>query len=103
MKNLVIAAVLGLSALTALPAAAQVDAHRENQQDRIQQGVRSGELTRGETRRLENQQRSIARQEHRMRSRNGGYLTPRQRARLEERQARASRHIYAAKHNARAY
>ncbi len=102
MKTLAIAAALGLAALTALPAAAQVNARQDRQAARIEQGVRSGELTPGEARGLAHQQRSIARQENRMRARNGGYLSPRERARLAHRQNRANRAIYEAKHNGRA-
>ncbi len=101
MKTLAIAAALGLSALTALPAAAQVNAREARQQQRIDQGVRSGQLTPGEAAHVERQQGRINRTGQRMRYRNGGYLTPRQRARLNARQNRASAHIYRAKHNGR--
>ena len=103
MKTLVAAAALGLAALTALPAAAQVNGREYAQQHRIEQGVRSGELTHREANHLERQQGRIDAHEARMRARNGGYLTPRQRARLAHQQNRAGRHIYRAKHNGRAY
>jgi hypothetical protein len=101
MKTFVAAMALGLAALTALPAAAQVNAREANQQHRIDQGVRSGELTPREAGHLERKQGRIQAHEARMRARNGGYLTPRQRARLARQQRRASRHIFRAKHNLR--
>lgn len=71
------------------------------QQHRIAQGVRSGQLTPGETARLERHERSINRQERTMRRSNGGRLTPRDRRVLNRRQNRVSRRIYRAKHNGR--
>ena len=101
MKTIAVAAALALSALTALPAAAQVNAREAHQERRIDQGVRSGALTPGEAARVERQQGRIARTEQRMRYRNGGRLTRGERVRLMARQNRASAHIYRAKHNGR--
>ncbi len=78
-----------------------VGQRRQKQQDRIAQGVRSGQLTAGETARLENQQRNINRAGASMRAANGGRLTPGDKAVLNRQQNRASRNIYAKKHNAR--
>ncbi len=103
MKTLVVAAALGLAALTALPAAAQVNGREYNQQRRIDQGVRSGALTPGEAARDERQQGRIDRTVARERARNGGRLTGYQRARINQRENRASRHIYNTKHNLRGY
>ena len=101
IKLILSAALVGL-AFAAVPAGAQgVDQRHHRQQDRIAQGVHSGALTRHEAHRLERQQRSIHREERHMRARHGGYLTARDRARLEHRENRASRHIYRAKHNHR--
>lgn len=95
----VIAAVIGIGVIAA-PASAGINARQHNQWHRIGQGVRSGELTRQETARLGRQQVRIARTEARMRA-DGGGLGPRERARLELREDRASADIYAAKHNGR--
>jgi len=46
-----------------------------DQQGRILQGDRSGQLTRGETRNLESRERSVNREEHAMRRADGGHLT----------------------------
>jgi hypothetical protein len=72
-----------------------------NQQHRIAQGVKSGQLTPRETRHLEHQQRSINHEERHMRRANNGRLTASDRRALNRRQNRASANIYAKKHNAR--
>lgn len=103
MKTLAIAAALGLATLTALPAAAQINAREANQERRIDQGVRSGELTPREARRDERQQGRIDATVARERAHNGGRLTPYERARIDARQNRASARIYRTKHNGRVY
>ena len=74
-----------------------VNARQQHQQQRIGQGVRSGQLTRGETRRLEREQRHINREERRYKS--DGVLTRAERADLHRDQNRASRHIRQEKHD----
>jgi len=74
---------------------------RENQQDRIAQGARSGQLTAGETARLENQQQGINREVAADRQANGGHLTGADRRAINQSQNRASRNIYNKKHNGR--
>ncbi len=78
----------------------EVGQRRENQQDRIARGVRSGQLTAGETAHLENQQRAINHQVAADRSANGGKLTPGERAQVNREQNHTSRNIYRDKHNA---
>ena len=79
----------------------EVGQRRENQQDRIAQGVKSGQLTAGETAKLENQQRGINQQVKADRSANGGKLTNGERRQVNREQNRASRNIYNKKHNGR--
>jgi len=79
----------------------KVDDRRENQQDRIAQGVKSGQLTAGETAKLENQQRGINQQVHADRAANGGKLTAGEKAQVNHEQNAASKNIYNKKHNAR--
>jgi hypothetical protein len=103
LRNLLIT---GFSfALLAIPSfgqsAATIQQRKVDQQDRIAQGVRSGQLTPRETSHLEHQQQSINREEHAMRRADGGRLTAADREALTRRQNRASEHIYADKHNAR--
>lgn len=78
---------------------AGIDQREANQQQRIQQGINSGELTRGETNRLEHREQSIANQEQRMRARDGGQLTAHDRTVLNNRLNRTSNAIYRDKHN----
>ena len=96
------AALLGLVTIAAVsPASAQVMDRQWRQHHRIEQGVRSGHLTRAEFRRLKLQQARIARTEAAMRYRNGGHLTRHDRMVLRAMQDRANRAIYRDKHNSR--
>ena len=79
----------------------EVGQRRENQQDRIAQGIKSGQLTAGETSKLENQQRGINQQVRADRAANGGKLTAGEKAQVNKEQNRASNNIYNKKHNGR--
>jgi hypothetical protein len=78
----------------------KVGQRRENQQDRIAQGIKSGQLTAGETAKLENQQKGINQQVKADRAANGGKLTPGEKAQVNKEQNAASKNIYNKKHNA---
>ncbi len=78
----------------------QVNSRQGNQQQRITQGVRSGQLTPGETRNLQTRESSINSQAQADRAANGGYLTGQQRQQINQRQNNVSRSIYNDKHNA---
>jgi hypothetical protein len=78
---------------------AQVNARRENQQDRIAQGIRSGRLNAGETARLERQEARINREVRSDRAANGGRLTPAERRKVNRQLNRESARIYRLKHN----
>ena len=78
-----------------------INQRKVDQQKRIGNGVRSGELTRGETRGLERQERGINREERGMRAQDHGRLTRQDRATLHRQQNQESRRIYRDKHNAR--
>jgi len=77
-----------------------VGQRRENQQDRIANGIRSGQLTAGETTKLENQQHAITKQVSTDRAANGGKLTSAEKTQVNHEQNQASRNIYKKKHNA---
>ena len=77
-----------------------VGQRRENQQARIAQGVKSGQLTAGETAKLENQQKGINKQVAADRKANGGTLNASQKQQINKSQNKASRNIYQKKHNA---
>jgi hypothetical protein len=78
----------------------KVGQRRENQQDRIAQGIKSGQLTAGETAKLENQQKNINQQVKADRAANGGKLTPGEKSQINKEQNAASKNIYNKKHNA---
>jgi Skp family chaperone for outer membrane proteins len=101
------AAVLTLAGIFAVVSASQADTHRtrdpgvnqrqHNQRERIQQGVKSGELTRRETGRLAEEQRDIRQLERGYKS--DGRLTEAERRDLHHEQNQASRDIYRQKHD----
>jgi len=77
----------------------KVGQRRENQQDRIAQGVKSGQLTAGETSKLENQQKGINKQVAADRKANGGTLTASEKKQINKEQNGASKNIHNKKHN----
>ena len=112
MKKEIKFSMLGAAlAVCTLPAVAQstsnatpakprtIHQRQENQQDRIAQGVKSGQLTAGEAARLERNQARINREIRHDRKANGGKLTPQERAQIARQQNRQSRQIYRDKHN----
>src|SRR5215467_3032973 len=79
----------------------EVGQRAENQQDRIAQGVKSGQLTAGEAAHLENNEAKINREVRNDRAANGGKLTPQEKAQVNRQQNRESKKIYRDKHNNR--
>ena len=77
----------------------EVGQRRENQQDRIAQGIRSGQMTAGEAARTENREQGINQQIHADRQANGGKLTGGEKKQINKEQNGASRQIYRQKHN----
>ena len=91
-----------------LPASAQttpatppatINQRKENQQDRIANGIQSGQLTAGETRNLEKKESAINGEEHDMRKLDNGHLTASDRKTLNQQQNQLSKQIYQDKHN----
>jgi len=77
-----------------------VQQRKENQQDRIANGIQSGQLTAGETKNLENKEAGINKEESNMRSADNGKLTSADRTKLNNQQNHMSNQIYQDKHNA---
>jgi hypothetical protein len=73
---------------------------KANQQARIAQGVKNGELTAHETGNLEAREASVNKEERAMRAADNGKLTAADRTALNNRQNRISNSIYKDKHNA---
>ncbi len=98
-KTITVTAVIAIFAITSVGSAwaGRVKSRQVRQSRRISQGVKSGALTKRETRSLIKQQRRIQRTKKRAWS--DGSLTGRERARLELYQDKASARIYRLKHN----
>jgi hypothetical protein len=78
-----------------------IQERKTDQQDRIAQGVKSGQLTAGETAKLEHQEAGINKEERGMRAEDNGKLSKGDKALLTKQQNQESRRIYADKHNAK--
>ena len=73
---------------------------KENQQDRIANGVKSGQLTAGETANREKKQAALNQEERNMRKLDNGKLTAADKTTLTQQQNQLSKQIYQDKHNA---
>lgn len=94
-------AIKGLATLIIIAGtlgATTVNQRRENQQDRIAQGVKSGQLTARETSHLETKEARLNRQIRNDRRNHRGHLTAGEHARVNREQNRLSRDIYRDKH-----
>jgi hypothetical protein len=85
----------------AAPAQNRVNQREENQQQRIANGVKSGQLTPRETAHVERGEQRIDNQVSRDRAANGGHLTGQERRQVNREQNRESNRIYRDKHNGR--
>lgn len=74
-----------------------IDQRQTNQEQRIDQGIASGQLNDREANRLNKQQEHINKMEDRAKT--DGVITKKERARIGAAQARASRHIAREKHD----
>jgi hypothetical protein len=79
----------------------EVGKRAENQQDRIAQGVKSGDLTAGQAAHLEKKEAKINKEVKKDRAANGGKLTPQERAQVNRQQNRMSHQIARATHGGR--
>jgi hypothetical protein len=77
----------------------EVGARRDAQQQRIANGVRSGQLSPSETAKVEGHEQNINHQIAADRQANGGKLTPQQKQNINKKQNGASKQIYNEKHN----
>ena len=96
----VLAAALALLAVAGLPLAeaGPIKKRETRQQNRIADGVESGQLTAQETARLEGEQAKI--ESDRQKALSDGTMTKKEKAKLTREQNRASRRIYRQKHDA---
>jgi len=91
--------MLGVVMATSLFAQSEVGERRENQQDRIANGISSGQLTAGETSSLERKEANLNKEIHNDRVANGGNLTNKEKAQINRQQNKLSDQIYDDKHN----
>ena len=81
------------------PRVNQVNNREQNQQNRIANGMKNGSVTPKEGAKLENQQQHIVKQEKKDMAKDNGHLTKANQAQLNKEQNKASKNIYAKKHN----
>ncbi|MBS1688961.1 MAG: hypothetical protein JSS96_09570 [Bacteroidetes bacterium] len=104
MKRIIFGMLVLGTLFTAQIASAQthtpvINERQAHQQHRIRQGVRSGELTRHETRNLERREAHIQRDKRIAKA--DGRVTPMERRHLRREENRTSAAIYRDKHNGR--
>ncbi len=102
MTKIALFAALGLVALTSTAQAydarqAEIDRREAVQEQRIQAGRRSGEITRSEARQLEAEQARIKQLERN--ALRDGHIDRREAAQIRQAQNDASRHIYRESHD----
>jgi hypothetical protein len=78
-----------------------VNERQVRQQNRIANGDKSGQLTKGETKRIQRNEAGIHNEVRNDRAANGGKLTPEEHRQVEAQQNMESRQIYRDKHNGR--
>jgi hypothetical protein len=96
-----VAAILALGAYAAFAAGTQtprIDRRQAHQEQRIDQGIASGELTKREARRMNRQQNQVNKAEDKAKA--DGVVTAGERKALTKAQNKTSRHIYRQKHDA---
>jgi YXWGXW repeat-containing protein len=77
----------------------EVGARRDNQQQRIANGIRSGQMSPSEVSKTEAHEQNINHQVAVDRQANGGKLTPAEKKTINQKQSSASKQIYKDKHN----
>src|SRR5215475_14114582 len=84
-------------------AAGPIKRRAGRQQNRIAQGVQSGQLTARETARLEHKESALNQETRDMRKLDGGKLTPQDKATVNQQQNKLSKQIYNQKHDAQTH
>jgi hypothetical protein len=98
--GMILAVVLAGAVFAQEPSGPEIRDRTENQQDRIANGVASGQLTAGETAKLEGRESKLNKEISKDRAANGGNLTNTQVRQVNARQNKLSKEIYNDKHNA---
>jgi hypothetical protein len=83
------------------PRVNEINQREQNQQDRIANGVKSGQLTPGETQRLERGEQRLENNEKKDMAKDNGHLTKQDQRKLNREANHMSKRIYKDKHNAK--
>ena len=89
----------GSASTTSTPTSKTINQRKENQQDRIGQGIQSGQVTAGEASKLETKESDLNKEERLMRAEDNGKLTSADKKALTQQQNQLSNRIYKDKHN----
>jgi hypothetical protein len=81
------------------PKEGKIKQRKEKQQQRIANGVKSGELNAKEAARIERNESKINKEVRQDRKENGGKLTNKEKAKVNRQQNRVSKEIYKEKHD----
>ncbi|MBL7816780.1 MAG: hypothetical protein JNL70_17295 [Saprospiraceae bacterium] len=99
MKKILVAAlfVCGFAMASNAQSTPKVDQRQQNQKERIKEGVKSGELTKKEAKHAVKAQKNIKHAENKAKA--DGVVTPKERAKLDHKQDKASQKIAKNKHD----
>jgi len=95
--TLAVAAALALPVLAQTQSTPRIDQRQANQERRIEQGEKSGQLTKKEAKRLDKGQAHVQKMENKAVA--DGKVTAKERERIEKAQNHQSREIYKEKHD----
>ena len=98
MKRLLTLVTIGMFVVSGAAFADQAKKREKRQQQRINEGVKSGELTKKETLKIEKKEAQLHREIKKDRK-DGGGLTPKERAKIDAKQDKLSKKIYKQKHD----
>lgn len=99
-RTFVVTAFAAILAMAPLASAGTIANRKENQQDRIAQGVKSGSLNPNETAHLERKEGALNKEVRAERTLNNGKLSPAEKKQVNRQQNRLSRQIHRDKHDA---
>ena len=80
------------------PRRTEVNKRLANQNNRINQGIKNGTLTKSQATQLHKEDRQIRHEERDMASQNGGHITKQEQRTLNQQENKVSRQIYDEKH-----
>ncbi|HVW10294.1 MAG TPA: hypothetical protein VHC90_17020 [Bryobacteraceae bacterium] len=100
-RTFAITAFAAILAAAPILSAGTIAERKENQQDRIAQGVKSGSLNPGETAHIERKESALNKEVHAERTLNNGKLSPAEKKQVNRQQNKLSRQIYRDKHDAK--